>query len=180
MDEYRDGLLLFDLMEKEIWEKSKTDTIGLAAFFTANNTKYLWKNRVDAWVISSTSEAMVKAAQKMLKKGNTIEEIKTKLNTDGKINVMAATGVYEEGSDSFPKAAKREVGVGDVLKEGAYFFATKVNKVLPAGPKTLEEAKGKAINDYQQFLESNWVADLKKEFEVKVSQDVFENVKKQL
>lgn len=180
MDEYRDGLLLFDLMEKEIWEKSKTDTIGLAAFFNANNGKYMWKNRVDAWVISTTSEAMANMAHKMLKKGSTLEEIKTKLNTDGKINVMAATGVYEEGSDSFPKTAKRQPGVGEVLKEGAYFFATKINKVLPAGPKTIEEAKGKVINDYQQYLESNWVAALKQEFEVKVSQDVFENVKKQL
>jgi peptidyl-prolyl cis-trans isomerase SurA len=52
--------------------------------------------------------------------------------------------------------------------------------VLPAGPKSLEECKGKLVNDYQQFLEQNWVDELKKEFTVKVNQDVFETVKKQI
>ena len=51
---------------------------------------------------------------------------------------------------------------------------------MPAGAKTLEESKGKAINDYQQYLEQKWVDDLKKEFTVKVNQDVFEKIKKQL
>ncbi len=180
MDEYRDGLLLFDLMEKEIWEKSKTDSIGLKAFYDANKANYNWKNRVDAIVISSTKEDMVKAAQKMLKKGKSPDEIKQKLNVDGKVNVMAASGVYEEGSDSFPKTVKRETGVSNIVKEGEYYFVTKVNKVLPAGPKTLEEARGKVVNDYQQHLESNWVQDLKKEFTVEVNRNVFEDVKKQL
>jgi peptidyl-prolyl cis-trans isomerase SurA len=56
----------------------------------------------------------------------------------------------------------------------------KVNKVLPAGPKSLEDAKGRVINDYQQYLESTWVDGLKKEFTVKVNQDVFEKVKTEL
>lgn len=180
MDEYRDGLLLFDLMEKEIWEKSKTDSIGLKSFYESHKNRYTWKNRVDAIVISSTNEAMAKSAQKMLKQGKSIDDIKAKLNTGGKVNVMASSGVYEEGSDSFPKTAKRAAGVGEVVKEGEYFFATKINKVLPAGPKSLEEARGKVINDYQQYLESNWVADLKKEFTINLNRDVFENVKKQL
>ncbi len=180
MDEYRDGLLLFDLMEKEIWEKSKTDTIGLKAFYDANKSNYIWKNRVDAIVISSTKEDMVKSAQKMLKKGSTPEQIKEKLNVDGKVNVMAASGVYEEGSESFPKTVKRETGISNIVKEGDYYFVSKINKVMPAGPKTLEEARGKVVNDYQQHLENNWVKDLKQEFNVSVNRDVFENVKKQL
>ena len=48
------------------------------------------------------------------------------------------------------------------------------------GNKTIEECKGKLVNDYQQYLESNWVSELKKEYVVKVNQDVFEKVKKQI
>ena len=55
-----------------------------------------------------------------------------------------------------------------------------MNKTLPAGPKGLDECKGKVINDYQQYLEENWVKDLKNEFKVEVNQTVFESVKKQL
>lgn len=180
IDEYRDGLLLFDLMEKEIWEKSKTDTIGLQKFYEAHKSNYQWKNRVEATVVSSTKMDVIKQAQKYLKDGKTSDFIKEKLNTKGMVNVMANAGTFEEGSDALPKGTKPQVGISDIIKEGEYYFVTKVTKVMPAGPKTLDEARGKAINDYQQYLEENWVKDLRGEFAVRVNQDVFEKVKAQL
>ncbi len=177
MDEYRDGLLLFDLMEKEIWEKSKTDTLGLKNFYDTRKMNYQWKNRVDVIIASSTNEKAVKEAQKMLKKGSTPEQIKEKLNTKDKVEIMTNAGTFEEGNDVLPKGMKFETGVSAVTKDGPYYFVTKVNKVLPAGVKTLEECKGKCINDYQQYLEQGWVEKLKGEFTVKTNQDAFERVK---
>ncbi len=180
MDEYRDGLLLFDLMEKEIWEKSKTDTIGLKKFYDLNKDKYTWKTRLDITVASSTKEDVVKEAMKMLKANATTDEIKAKLNTKEKIDVMSSKGVYEEGNDAIPKGTKMQTGVSEITKQGEYYFVSLVNKVLPAGNKTLEECKGKAINDYQQNLEANWVTNLKSEYVVKVNKDTFDNVKKEI
>jgi len=180
MDEYRDGLLLFDLMEKEIWDRSKTDTIGLKKFYDNQKFVYQWKNRVDVVIASSTNLDIIKKAQKMMKQSVAPEKIKEALNPKDKVLVMTNTGVFEEGSDALPKTLKFEVGVSDIIKEGDYYFVTKVNKVLPAGEKTLEECKGKVINDYQQYLEQNWVEELKKEFTIKTFPDVFERVKKEL
>ena len=181
MDEYRDGLLLFDLMEKEIWNKSKTDTLGLKSFYDKNLQNYQWKNRLDVTILSSTNEDVIKKAAKYLKNEKTVDFIKEKLNVkDGAVNIMSKVGVFEEGNDALPKNLKFETGISDIIKEGEYYFVTKVNKTLPSGPKTLEECKGKAINDYQQYLEENWVKDLKNEFKVEVNQSVFESVKKQL
>jgi len=180
MDEYRDGLLLFDLMEKEIWEKSKTDTVGLQNFYNTQKMNYMWKNRADAIIASSTSMDVIKKAQKMLKQNNTVDQIKEKLNTKDKVSVMTNVGVFEEGNEVLPKSTKFETGVSDVIKEGEYYFVTKISKVIPAAPKTLEECKGKCVNDYQQFLEQKWVDDLKQEFKVKVNQDVFAHVKTDL
>ncbi len=180
MDEYRDGLLLFDLMEKEIWEKSKTDSIGLKKFYDLNKEKYQWKRRLDITVASSTREDVAKLALKMLKSNETPDAIKEKLNTKEKVDVMASAGVYEEGNDAIPKGTKPVVGVSEITKLGEYYFVTLVNKVLPAATKTLAECKGKAVNDYQQYLESNWVDTLKSEYTVKVNQNVFENVKKEI
>jgi len=180
MDEYRDGLLLFDLMEKEIWEKSKTDTIGLKNYYQSHKASYNWKNRLDAIVVSSTKTDVIKQAQKLLKQGKSADFIKEKLNLNGVVNVMANSGTFEEGSEALPKGIKAAEGISDIVKDGEYYFVVKVNKVLPAGPKTLDEAKGKVINDYQQYLEENWVKDLKNEFTVKVNQDVFERVKQEL
>nr|WP_294935731.1 peptidylprolyl isomerase [uncultured Flavobacterium sp.] len=180
MDEYRDGLLLFDLMEKEIWAKAKTDTLGLKNYYEANKANYVWKDRVDANVFSSTKLDVIKKAEAFLKKKKSIEFIKTELNKSGAVEIMVKTGVFEIGSDALPKHKTFNVGLNDIVHEGNYYFITQVNKKLDKGPKKLEETRGKVINDYQQYLEMHWVDELKKEFTVKVNQNTFEKVKGQL
>ena len=180
MEEYRDGLLLFDLMEKEIWDRAKTDTIGLNTFYDEHKMEHMWKKRVDVTIASSTKQDIIKKAHALLKKKEKPQDIKDKLNVDNVINVMMNSGVFEEGNDALPKTMKYDVGVSDVFSEGEYYFVTKVEKVMPAGVKTLEECKGKLINEYQQYLELRWVDDLKSEFTIKINNDAFEHVKKQL
>lgn len=180
MQEYRDGLLLFDLMEKEIWEKAKTDTIGIQKYYDAHKAEYVWKQRADVEVYSSTSEKTAKDARALLLKGKDAKVIKDKLNTKDKVNVMEKTGVFETGTDTMPKLSVWKPGVSEIVKEGNYYYVVKTNKVLPAGNKTLDEAKGRVINDYQQYLESTWVDQLKKEFTIKVNNDTFEKVKKEI
>ena len=180
MEEYRDGLLLFDLMEKEIWDRAKTDTIGLNTFYDEHKMEHMWKKRVDVTIASSTKQDIIKKAHALLKKKEKPQDIKDKLNVDNVINVMMNSGVFEEGSDALPKTMKYDVGVSDVFSEGEYYFVTKVEKVIPAGVKTLDECKGKLINEYQQYLELRWVDDLKSEFTIKINNDAFEHVKKQL
>lgn len=180
MEEYRDGLLLFDLMEKEIWDRAKTDTLGLKTFYDAHKMEHMWKKRVEVTVASSTKQDMIKKAQALLKKNPEPEIVKTTLNVNNVINVMTNSGLFEEGSDALPKGMKYDVGVSDVFKEGEYYFVTNVEKIVPESTKTLEECKGKIVNDYQQYLEQRWVDDLKQEFTVKINKDVFDRVKKQL
>ncbi len=180
MEEYRDGLLLFDLMEKEIWERSKTDTIGLKSFYEDHKMEHMWKKRVDATIISSTKMDEIKKALSLLKKKMEPQDIKAKLNVNNVVNVMTNSGTFEEGNDALPKGITYQVGISDIFKEGEYYFVTKVDKVLPDGVKTFDECKGKVVNDYQQYLEQRWVDDLKKEFTVTIDKDAFEHIKKQL
>jgi peptidyl-prolyl cis-trans isomerase SurA len=180
MEEYRDGLLLFDLMDKEIWQRSKTDSVGLKAFYETQKNKYQWKARVTSEIYSSRDKETMNKVLAMLKKGKTPKDVKDKFNTEEVLNVMLYEGTYEEGDSALPQGTKMELGLSEITNKGEYYFITKVNKVLPAGPKSLEECKGKLVNDYQQYLEQNWVDELKKEFTVKVNQDVFETVKKQI
>jgi peptidyl-prolyl cis-trans isomerase SurA len=180
MDEYRDGLLLFDLMEKEIWERAKTDSVGLQNFYNTTKFNYLWKNRVEATILSSTKMETLKKALTMLKKNKDLQTIKETLNVDNVVNVMTNTGKFEEGNSALPKNTKFEVGISEIFKEGEYYFVVKVDKVMPEGVKTLEECRGKVVNEYQQYLEQKWVDDLKQEFNVKINPEVFERVKKQL
>ena len=180
MDEYRDGLLLFDLMEKEIWDRAKTDTVGLQSFYNDLKDKPKWKTRADIMIASSTKMEDIKKALALIKKGKTAQEIKDKLNTKDVVNVMASQSIQEDGSDALPANTKLVTGISEITKKGDYYFVTKINKIIPAGDKTLDECRGKIVNEYQQYLEQNWVSDLKKEYSVKINQDVFEKTKKQI
>jgi len=180
MSEYRDGLLLFDLMEKEIWEKSKTDSIGLQRFYENNKQKYQWNKRYDILVLSSTKKEVIAKAQKMLKKGKTATDIKLALNSGKEIEIMDKEGMFEVGSTALPKNVTDKKGVTDIVQDGEYFFVSRIKNVLPAGQKDFKECEGKVINDYQQYLEENWVSDLKKEFKVNVNTDVFRQVKAEI
>lgn len=180
MDEYRDGLLLFDLMEKEIWNKAKTDTIGLKDFYDNHIKDYMWKKRLDVDILSSTNEKILKKAQSYLKKGKSLDYIKEELNKGDKINVMIKSGVFEEDYDILTSFSIDKKEVTGIKQKEEYYFVVNVKEVTPAEPKSMTECKGKLVSDYQQYLENNWVNDLKKEFSVTINQEVFENVKKEL
>lgn len=180
MDEYRDGLLLFDLMDREIWTKAKTDTLGLSNYFKQNIQNYQWKKRFDANIFSSTDKDVIAKAKKFLEKGKSIDYIKEKLNKDGKINIMVKSGLFEEDYDILPQYTNLSKGVSNVVTKDQYHFVVEVKEVKQAQAKKLTDCTGKAVNDYQQYLESNWVNELRKEFDVKVNAAVFETIKKQL
>lgn len=177
IEEYRDGLLLFDLMEKEIWEKAKQDTLALKKYYNANKLQYQWKNRAEVLVASSTKEGVAKEARKLLNKDQTDDFIKTTLNTKEVVNVMIKKENYEEGAENFPKKVEFKTGVSEIYKDGEFYFVNKVSKIIPASVKTFDEAHGRVVNDYQQYLEDNWVSNLKKEFKVNINQEVFERMK---
>ena len=180
MDEYRDGLLLFDLMEKEIWNRAKNDTIGLQDFFQKNSKNYQWKKRYNVDILSSTDKKIVEKAQKFLAKGKSLDYIKEQLNKDGKVNVMSKSGLYEEDYDVLSNFQNLSKGVTNIIAKDQYFFVVNVIDTKPAGVKELSECKGKVISDYQQFLENNWVDELKTEFTIKINTEVFSKVKNQL
>jgi len=180
MDEYKEGLLLFDLMEKEIWQKAQTDTLGLEKFYNANKNNYKWNQRLDAIIASSVNRDFVEQTQKFLKEEKSIDFIKKELNKDAKINIMIDQGYFEQGSSSLPKNYTLSKGISDIYKDGDYYYVIEGKEIVPSSLKTLEEARGRVVSDYQQYLEEHWIDSLKKEFSYKVNEKVLKKVKKQL
>lgn len=177
LKEYRDGLLLFDLMEKEIWNKASKDTLGLQDYYEKNKDNYQWEERLD-FVMATTADAKkANKILKLMKKGKTNVEISEALNSDKKQNVIFTTAIYPSNDDRLPSDIEKEVGVSGVYDHNEAFHVIKINALLPAGPKTLKEAKGAVINDYQQQIESNWINGLYERFQIDVNKDVLEEVR---
>ena len=177
LKEYRDGLLLFDLMEKEIWNKAAKDTVGLENYYEKNKTKYQWQERVDFVMASSADEDIATKVFKLMKRGKSQEEIENALNNDKEQNVIFTKGVYDTNDNRLPSDFNAKKGVSGVYNHNEAFHVINVNEILPAGTKTLKEAKGMVINDYQNEIETNWVKSLYDRFRIEVNKDALNAVK---
>ena len=175
--EYRDGLLLFDLMEKEIWNKAAKDTVGLENYYERNKTKYQWQERVDFVMASSADLDIATKFFKLIKRGKSQEEIENALNKDKEQNVIFTKGVYNTNDNRLPSDFNAKKGVSGVYNHNEAFHVINVNEILPAGTKTLKEAKGMVINDYQNEIETNWVKSLYDRFSIEVNKDALNAVK---
>ncbi|WP_044398890.1 peptidylprolyl isomerase [Lacinutrix sp. Hel_I_90] len=180
VDEYRDGLLLFDLMESEIWSAGKNDTIAIQKYFEAYKSNYFFKERVVAVVASSATKAELKKVAKLFEKNKSVEEIKKVINTDSAINVSFTMGEMDASHQALPDNFIFKKGISKIYKHNDAYVVVKVDDVLPKSQKTIEEAKGRVISDYQEFKENNWLKELAFKYTVKVNQDALESVKAKL
>ncbi len=177
MQEYRDGMLLFDLMDKKVWSKAVKDTTGLRTFYEANKTKYMLPERADATVFSCKDEATAKKVRKMLKEKKTTKEILDSCNKDSKLNVTADHKMWVKGENGIvDRNWKKGLSKKNEVKDNRFLFVS-VNMIDPVRPKTLQEARGAVTTDYQNQLDKEWVESLKKKYPVVVNRDVLKLVK---
>lgn len=171
MQEYHDGILLFDLTDKMVWSKAVTDTTGLEKFYAANKTKYMWKERIKVLTFSCLEDKSKTEAMKMLEKGKTIDEVKTKLNKKIGGTLVSTEQKSEKGENaSFDKLWDKK-GVVDIPNTGSGYKFYWVEGIVPPEPKTLKEARGIITSDYQNFLEKEWLKSLHEKYPVTVNEE---------
>lgn len=176
LEEYKNGLLIYDLMQKNIWEPSKTDSIGIEKFYNNNKENYKWNTRVRGTIASSGERDIASQIKKMLTDGLGEEQIKAQLNSEDKVNVIFTTGVYEMGNSILPENFRTQKGISDVYNistnqstNSAQYIVVHVEEVLPGGIISLESIRGRVISDYQAYMEKNWMGELRSKYKVKVN-----------
>jgi len=180
LKEYRDGLLLFDLMEKEVWNAAVKDSVGLQNFYDANESNYVWGDRVDAVILSSASKDSIEKVKTELQQDISVEKIMESINKDDNLNVISTADTFEKGNQALPENFEFVEGVSRIYEHNDSFHVIIVKTVIPASNKTLEEARGKVISDYQNNIETNWVKSLNERFKVNIDKKVLKRVKKQI
>lgn len=183
MNEYRDGIMLFELMDRNVWGKASKDSAGLAAFHKTRANNYNWKPGFRGAVYTfKNKEAMDEGMKLLAKKDMTDEELVKKMNTDktpGMVNVQKGYYEFEKYSD-YPKESLKKDKPTEVKKneDGTYTFAI-AREIFESGTtKTLDEARGYVIAEYQDYLEKNWNEALRKKYPVTVNEDVFKSMVK--
>ena len=181
MQEYRDGILLFDLTDEKVWSKAVKDSAGLENFYNKNKNNYMWEERVDATIYTCENENVAKNVSKILKKkakkGYSNEDIIKMINTESQLSLKIDEGKYsKKDNDSVDKASWKK-GSSSTIKTDKSVVIVIVNNILEAEPKQLNEIKGLITSDYQSDLEKEWVKSLEAKYEVEVNKEVLKLVK---
>ncbi|WP_461304048.1 peptidylprolyl isomerase [Aureisphaera sp.] len=180
INEYRDGLLIFEVMSNNVWEKAKKDTIGQKEYYNKNAANYQWKDRVDVEIYTTHKEDLAARVQKLIEAGKSSAEIKEDLKEEGKATVIVTEGKFEMGNSKLPKDFVSKKGISQVYKQNGSFTIVNVKDTVPAGPKTFEEVKGKVISDYQTDVELKWMESLRSKYKVEINKKSLKKLKKEL
>ncbi len=182
MQEYRDGIMLFEITDENVWSKALKDTIGLEEFHKQNLANYMWGNRVEAVVYKSKDVKIAKATRKLVakraKKGTTIDAIRAEVNETSQLNLQTEKGSFSKGDNETVDGVNWVLGISadKVNADGSVTFV-EITKVLEPTPKTLQEARGLITADYQTYLEQNWIKELQSKYPVEVKREIFEKIK---
>lgn len=178
MSEYRDGILLFNLMDQNVWTKAIKDTTGLKNYYETIKNNYKYKERADAVIFSckdnNSFSALQKLMKKAVKKNYAPEFICNKINTD---TIPAVTF----------QTLKVEKGVNNLIDETPWnknqvsAFASKNNivwikNIIAPEPKPLSEVKGIVTAEYQNYLENEWVKSLRKKYSWSINEPVLKSL----
>jgi peptidyl-prolyl cis-trans isomerase SurA len=179
LKEYRDGILLFDLTDREVWSKAVKDTAGLRTFYDKNKNNFLWEERAEVTTYKCLDEKIAKEVRSMLKKNKTEKEIVEAVNKSSQLNLTAESITYLKGENKDVDANWNQGIVASNIKDAKEnkVIVLVINKILPKTPKTIAEAKGMITAEYQNNLEKEWLSYLKNKYTVKVNEDVLNTVK---
>lgn len=172
MQEYHDGILLFNISQEKIWNFASQDTAGLEAFYEKNKGSHMWGERFKGSIITCTDAAVHEQADKLFAADMNNEEVLEHINVEGEL-IQIEDGAWEEGENPIvdyyvwngPEPA-------DFNSELTFIRGDKVE----AEPKTLDEARGLYISDYQKYLEEKWIKELRSKYKIKVNKKILKTV----
>jgi peptidyl-prolyl cis-trans isomerase SurA len=178
MQEYYDGILLFELKNELIWEKAIADTAGLEKFHAENKENYMWKERIEVYEFTMTDRSLTDKVLEVAQQEVAYDSIVKLVSAIGSRSVLTSHKTYEKGDDKFIDSFKWEEGITEVKdKDGKNVFL-KIVKHMEPQPKKLNEAKGLITADYQDYLEKEWEEELREKYPVKINKKAFKRLRK--
>ena len=162
LTEYREGILFFEIMEKEIWNKASEDTIGQRSYFKNHLDRYKAGDRVAARIFTTPDENLVAEIKKKIADGDTLREADIK-----RFKSVQPFRNYEKGESKIVDKATWASGLYEVEQDKNYYLVEIAHLVAP-GTKSFEEARATIISDFQNELEKKWLTAIRKKYPVKI------------
>jgi peptidyl-prolyl cis-trans isomerase SurA len=169
MREYEEGILLFEATKINVWDKASKDSIGLENFHATHRNDYMWDERIEVATVTLDSASMnqLPTIKKWAEK-KPISVVADKAAKKG-IGMQVTRKIYQK-DDVLPEGLTWAAGQKVDLPDGKGFVT--VDKIIPPTPKSMDEARGYIIADFQDQLEKDWVASLQAKYPVQVNDEV--------
>jgi peptidyl-prolyl cis-trans isomerase SurA len=164
INEYYEGILLFEIMEREVWNKASEDSVGQRKYFDSHKDEYKASDRVSATLYSSSSKEAIANLQSMLT-GSDSGKVKDFITRE---KIRKEAGNFEKVDRPILSKISWTPGLHIADNNGMHYLVL-VKALLPPGTKTFDEARSSVISDYQNFLEKQWLEKLRKKYPVKVN-----------
>lgn len=179
VQEYHDGLLLFEECNSRIWEPAAKDTLALTAYFKKNKKKYAWDEpRYRGMVYYCKDAADVKAVKKLVKKQPTdkwMEIIRETFNKDS-IMVRVERRIFKKGDNSNVDRMALKVKSAELKPVKGFPHIGVFGKVLKKGPAEWTDVSNQVVSDYQRLKEDEFVAELRKRYTVEIDKEALGTV----
>ncbi|MEY2799057.1 MAG: hypothetical protein RI934_45 [Bacteroidota bacterium] len=174
MEEYRDGILLFELTDQKVWSAAVKDTVGLERFFEQSKANYQWGDRLDASIYTCANESIANEVRKLIKnKKITEDSLLRRINKSNPLNLSIKSDKFEKGENAIVDGLAWKKGVSDNIATNNTVVFVKIKSKINAQTKALNEVRGTVTADYQNKLEKEWIAVLKQKYPVQVDDAVF-------
>lgn len=180
VQEYHDGILLFDLMDKEVWKKAEMDTAGIKAFYEANKGDYMWGKRVKTIIVKVNNDESLPRMEQLIREDLTSDSLKAIVKNEGMKGVTIKSPYFQHGDNVDIDETEWVAGTIRVIPS-TVDKSTKIVKILEVRepePKTYREARGVITSAYQTKLENDWLESLKAKYPVTVDEKVLEKIRK--
>ncbi|MFM1853906.1 MAG: hypothetical protein RL164_1224 [Bacteroidota bacterium] len=174
VQEYHDGIILYEIMQDQVWNKAVKDTAGLRTFFNENRSKYSWSERINATVYECKDEHIAVQVYGMLLKSDTItsKNVIEVINKDSELNLKVRMNKFELKQTAYLNNRNWTLGLNPVYSYEGKWYVVKVAEIMPPAPKEFTEAKGLATSDYQVYLEKKWLDALRSKHQIVINTDV--------
>ena len=173
MNEYEDGIMLYELNDEKIWKKSENDTIGLNKFYEQIKDEYMYPVRAHAVIFTPNNEKAYKMFAKMMNKGIDLETIDAKFHKKGWMisarELLVAQGEDKDFDQICPWDILLNVEHNLVVEKADKLQYITIEKVNPT-PKPLSAIRGMVISRYQNKLEEDWIRELHQQNKVWVDE----------
>jgi len=163
LQEYHDGLLIFDISQKEIWNKASSDSAGIVNYYNNHKTDYFEPEKIVGKAYFAKDKKTLTILKKQLQLIPTIstDSLKQIISPD---SFKCINGEFSKGEYTMIDKEVWNINKSNGKTEENYPFVTTIGTITPRKYKQLEETKGQVISDYQNEIEKQWIEKLKQKF----------------